>query len=299
MFFVQGQSATGGSMKDSIITFAGSEYQKIKHNPALNPQDRLYQLSMPLLAYATMKQITEYQTVLADMQQILDNETDSGKIQKSWQLWMLGRMAVAAKLAGDQQKLSELKTTLSKELSENDTKDIFTGWAFAYLASLDQDTYKQYQAKLSEYDKLERARFDKDPEKEGSNYVWTVVMNLYAAASTNQDDDYAMYKEELINLTPQKSLTATSQLVPMSDFRQWLISFQRYSFTMMQDKASLGELQSINSPTIESLDSMLAWANTLITPENLSLKDNPNTFYAAVKTVEGKTHDGDQLSLQK
>ena len=44
-------------------------------NHSLAPQQRLYQLSMPLLAMATLKEVNDYEKILADMEQILSEES--------------------------------------------------------------------------------------------------------------------------------------------------------------------------------------------------------------------------------
>ncbi|CEK09167.1 hypothetical protein [Legionella hackeliae] len=259
-------TAIDENMKPYVIEFAKAEYQKIKENHKLAPQQQLYQLSMPLLALATLKETSDYEKILVDMEQILSMESTASQIEKPWQLWMMGRIAVAAKLAGDAEKLKQIKGKLTTQLFENDNKDVITGWAFAYLASLDEESYQKCREKLFEYKKLEEAQYIKAPEKEASSYVWTLVMNLYASANAGKED-YVIYLTELKELTDKKTLQDTSLLVPESDYRQWLVSLERYSFAVMKDQSSLDELTAINSPKVDSFDSMLGWANTLIMPE--------------------------------
>ena len=225
----------GENMKNSVIKFARTEYQKTKENHSLAPQQRLYQLSMPLLAMATLKEVNDYEKILADMEQILSEESTVSKIEKPWQLWMMGRMAVAAKLAGDAEKLKQIKGELTTQLFENDNKDVITGWAFAYLASLDEESYKKCREKLFEYKQFEKIQYTKTPEKEASNYVWTLVMNLYASANAGKED-YLGFLTDLKELTKKETLEGTNLLVPESDYRQWLVSLERYSFAIMNDQ---------------------------------------------------------------
>ncbi|MBA2650866.1 MAG: hypothetical protein H0U73_01145 [Tatlockia sp.] len=271
-------------MKSSVLKFARAEYQKIEQNHSLVPQQRLYQLSMPLLALATLKEANDYKKILADMEQILSDESTASQIEKPWQLWMMGRMAIASKLAGDEEKLKQIKEDLTTHLFENDNKDLITGWAFAYLASLDEESYQKCREKLFEYEQLEKAQYIKNPEKEASSYVWTLVMNLYASANAGKED-YVNFLTELKELTGKKTLADTSLLVPESDYRQWLVSLERYSFANMNDQNSLGELKAINSPEVDSFDSMLGWANSLIMSEPPTVKnaENPNPFHAVLK----------------
>lgn len=271
----------GENMKSSVIKFARAEYQKIKEDQSVTPQQQLYQLSMPLLALATLNETNDYEKISTDMEQILSEESTVSHIEKPWQLWMMGRMAVAAKLAGGAEKLKQIKEKLTTQLFENDNKDVITGWAFAYLASLDEESYQKCREKLFEYKQLEEAQYVKAPEKEASSYVWTLVMNLYASANAGKED-YVSFLSELKELTDKKTLEDTSLLVPESDYRQWLVSLERYSFAIMKDQNSLDELKAINSPGVDSFDSMLGWANTLVMPVALTVKnaDNPHRFHS-------------------
>ena len=78
-------------------------------------------------------------------------------------------------------------------------------------------------------------------------------------------------------------MEGTNLLVPESDYRQWLVSLERYSFAIMNDQNSLDELEAINSPEVDSFDSMLGWANTLVMPAPPTVKnaENPNRFHSA------------------
>ncbi|HHU0102121.1 TPA: hypothetical protein ACT9MP_002828 [Legionella pneumophila] len=277
---------SGEDMKHSVLKFAMAEYQKIKDNHSLTPQQRLYQLSMPLLATATLKEANDYEKILSDMEEILNDESAVSQIEKPWQLWMMGRMAVASKLAGDKEKFKQIKEQLTTQLFENDNKDVITGWAFAYLASLDEESYQKCREKLFEYNQLERINYNNNPEKEASSFVWTLVMNLYASANAGKED-YTSFLTELIELTENRTLKDTSLLVPESDYRQWLVSLERYSFAIMNDQNSLNELKAINSPEVDSFDSMLGWANTLTMPVLSTIKnaENPNRFYSADSSI--------------
>lgn len=261
----EANTASRKDMKSSVIKFARVEYRKIKDNLALTPQQRLYQLSMPLLAMATLKETSDYKKILVDMEQILSDKSAVTQIEKPWQLWMMGRMAVSSKLVGDTEKLRQIKAQLTVQLFEHDNKDVITGWAFAYLASLDDKSYQKCREKLFEYEELERINYNSNPQKEASNLVWTLVMNLYASANTGKED-YTSFLSELTELSDKKTLTDTSLLVPESDYRQWLVSLERYSFAIMKDHNSLDELKAINSPEIDSFDSMLGWANRIMLP---------------------------------
>ncbi|ASQ46603.1 hypothetical protein [Legionella clemsonensis] len=284
-------TASGKEMKNSVIKFARVAYQKIKDNHSLTPQERLYQLSMPLLAVAALKEVNDYKKILADMEQILNDKSALSQIEKPWQLWMMGRMALASKLIGDTEKLKLIQEMLTTQLFENDKKDVITGWAFAYLASLDEESYQKCREKLFEYSKLERINYHNNPEKEASSFVWTLVMNLYASANAGKED-YINFLTELTELTDKKTLKDTSLLVPESDYRQWLVSLQRYSFVLMDDQNSLDELKAINSPEVDSFDSMLGWANTLMIPNITTIKNavNPNRFYSKELGVNKDSH---------
>ncbi|MBA2655865.1 MAG: hypothetical protein H0U70_02655 [Tatlockia sp.] len=268
-------------MKEEIVQFAKVHNQKIINDTSLSLQDKLYQLSMPLLALATLKDSDAYGDVLSNMELIIKGNEQLPLIQKPWQLWMLGRMALASKLADDKLKLAEFKEMLSIQLFENDNKDVITGWAFAYLAAIDKSSYEKYREKLFEYSEFARNNYKSSPTTEASNFVWTLVMNLYASASAENKEDYLWFLHELKILTEMNSLKEATLLVPKEDYRQWLVSMARYSFTIMKDETSLNELININEPKIESLDSMLAVANEiLLSAFALNKTNNPYSFYA-------------------
>ena len=278
---LQSNIAWGKDMKEEVVKFANVQYQKVINDTSLTPQQRLYQLSMPLLALATLKDSDGYGNVLSNMELIIKDNLQLAEIQKPWQLWMLGRMAITSKLASDTLKLAEIKETLSIQLFEYDNKDVITGWAFAYLAAIDKSSYEKCREKLFEYTEFERNSYKQSPTSEASNFVWTLVMNLYASASAGNKEDYLHFLQELKSLTEKNSLKDATLLVPKEDYRQWLVSMARNSFTVMKDETSLNELENINEPEIESLDSMLAWANEILSGSlTLTKASNPYSFYS-------------------
>lgn len=261
---LQSNLAWGKNMQEEVIHFAHTQYKKIIHDKTLTPQQRLYQFSMPLLALATVKENTGYSTILSNMASILNDDAQRTQIQKPWELWMLGRMAIAAKLAGDKERLPEIKNALYAQLRQHDAKDVITGWAFAYFAAIDVDSYQQSRLKLMEYTDLARSNYMQNPKAEASNFIWTLVMNLYASANAGNTEDYQYFIHELKTATEKNSLKETTLLVPVDDYRQWLVSVARVSFKRMNDEVSLKELESIHAPTISDSDSMLAWANEIL-----------------------------------
>lgn len=256
-------------MKEQVIKFAHIQYQNILSDTTLLPQQRLYQLSMPLLALATLKDNDGYGCVLADMEFILNDDQQKSQIQKAMAHWMAGRMAMASKLAGNTLKLNAIKESLSIQLFEYDRKDVIsndviTGWAVAWLAAIDTHSYEKCRERLFVHTEFARTSYKENPANEASNFVWTLVMNLYAAANIANAEDYFYFLQQLKNLTDSNSLKDTASLVPDEDYRLWLVSMARYSFQMMKDEASLNELESINKSEVNSLDSMLASANEIV-----------------------------------
>lgn len=289
--------ALGENMKKSVIEFAITEHKKIKEDHSLKPQEQLYLLSMPLLAMATLKETKDFDEIFADMEQILSDESTISQIEKPWELWMMGRMAVAAKLANDTEKLKQIKEKLSTKLFENNNDDdVKTGWAFAYFASLDEESYQKCSEKLFKYKEFEKAYYIQNPNKEASNYVWTLVMNMYASANANKEEDFVGFLTDLKELTEKKTLEETNLLVPESDYRQWLVSLERYSCAIM--KNTLDEPQAMNSPTVDSFDSMLGWANTLTMPAStVKNAEDPNRFYPVEKSTSVEQSEVTTLQL--
>lgn len=251
-------------MKEQVIQFAHIQYQHILSDTTLPPQQRLYQLSMPLLALATLKDHDGYRHVLAEMEFILNDDQQKSQIQKPWKLWMTGRMAMASKLAGNTLKLNAIKETLSIQLVESDNNDVITGWAVAYLAAIDKHSYEKCREKLFAYTEFARNSYKENPANAASNFVWTLVMNLYAAANAANAEDYFYFQQKLKNLTESNSLKDTASLVPDEDYRLWLVSMARCSFQLMKDEASLNELENVNKSEVNSLDAMLASANEIV-----------------------------------
>jgi hypothetical protein len=263
-FFVlllQPKVVWGKEKKTEVIQFANNQYLQIKNDKTLTPQQQVYQLSMPLLALATLKSNKHYEAVMKSIAFVLDDNFE--KIEKPWQVWMLGRIALASKLANDSARLKEIKYQLFIQLAQHDNKDALTGWGFAYLAALDKDSYQKCRRKLLEYKGLAQNSYNQSPNTEASNFVWTLVMDLYSAASVGNKEDYLYFLQELKSLNEQNSVKESTLLVPNEDYRQWLVSLIRYSFRLMKDEVNFNELESIAKSEVDSLDTMLAWSNEL------------------------------------
>jgi len=262
-------------MKEQVIQFASKQYQEITSNQEVSPQDRLYQLSMPLLALATVND-EGYDKVFQSMETILRDP--DAKIANNWKLWMLGRMVLAAKLQKDTYHFHLYQHQLDCLLAKPQEEDAITGWAYAYLALSDNMKFLQYQTKLQQYAELARISYeaDKTPGK-ASNYIWTLAMNIFAAAQTN--NDYGTYLSSLRSLSSTSSLEEAIALVPEDDYRQWLRSVVRAAFQLRNDQANLKELPADSSKQITTKDTMLAWANEWSIEESTTNRLNKASGY--------------------
>lgn len=109
-------------MEEAVLKSALDHYQNILKNAILSPQQKLYQLSMPLLAFAAIKKLDGYQDTFCKMEQLLCRF--SSQIEAPWALWMLGRMALASKLIKDFKNLEKIKEELSSTLFQNNLTNI-------------------------------------------------------------------------------------------------------------------------------------------------------------------------------
>jgi hypothetical protein len=257
-------------MREQVIQFANTQYQRIQNNQDLLPRERLTQLSMLLLAYAAVQEFKEYQSVLEDMKSILSSDSISTQDNQSWRLWILSRMAVSSKLMDDTVELDSLEKTLRAELLSNNDKekyqDATRGWAFAYFASIDESLYENSIAILCQY------YFNQKTENTTSNCVWTLVMTLYASACACHREDYGCILQLLKNITGNNSLKDAIRVVPKNDYRQWLVSIIQCSCALMKDTKTLKELQDFQVSKIENFDDMLAKAYELSIPYLLQLE---------------------------
>lgn len=262
-------------MKEQIRLYALEQSEQILNNRDWTGQVKLYQWSMPLLAFASIADKEGYARSLKNMEALLSSET----IEPSWALWMRGRMVLSAKLIEDEASLEVLKQALARDLFLDAPKAVMTGWAFAYFAALDDESYTLSRGKLFEYTAYGKKLAEEDRKTQGSNYLWTLVMNLFAAASTGNRTDYGYFLQELKNTTEKNTLVDAVSLVPLADYQQWLVGIMRYSMTVMQDEESIRELEHFAAPThVDSFDAMLAVTNYLFI-EDLNLSAHRSLSY--------------------
>lgn len=252
-------------MKEKIMRCALSQYSRIinEDHLFLTAQMHFYQLSMPLLALAAIHEKQHYRKIQDYMEHILNNCNNwEYEIPENVQLWILGRMLLAAKMQKDSIHFNKYKNQLAERLVKEHEKCVFIGWAYAYLALADKASYQANRQQLYYYAELARANFKQDKTK-ANDYVWTLVMNLFASSQAKDQEDYQLYLKMLRSLSKTSSLKEVVVLVPENDYRQWLVSIARTAFQFMQDKDSLTELPANYASEIESMDTMLAWANEI------------------------------------
>jgi hypothetical protein len=223
-----------------------------------------------LLALASINEDTCYHQILSDMEHIVDYiENYTTDLDMTMYLWLLTRMAFAAQLKGDVAKSTQLQAYLSERINSALNQNPMSTWTIAYLASLGVHHYKKYQHLLKTQTQLIQIAFQKNPVKEINNYLWTLTMNLYAAANAGAIDDYDTYLEALKKVTSENTLQAAINKQPIS-YPQWLISMLRQATFRMQDISSFVSLScliqvDLDLPTkVDNLDSMLAMANHLL-----------------------------------
>ncbi len=236
--------------------------------------DRIYTLSMPLIASAAIQ--------YSDLNQAISTQMDAGidaVKPASMQAWMMGRMLLAANLMNDKSRVDSLKEQILAVLEVADLEDVKTGWAYGYLLTIDKTLYQAYREKLFVSVNNVAATYSNDKTADNlSSLLWTLTMNMDAAASTSHQDDYKQFLRQISSLTGYATITDSVAAMPDGDFPAWLVSINLRAATMMDDTQTQNELQTLLTETfkrpIVDADKMLAQANQFLINTDLHGKND-------------------------
>lgn len=212
---------------------------------------RAYSLSMLLIISAKSGDISSYQRINAAMSSALGQMTSE---QNSRKAWLLGRRLAAAK-AVNSPDVDAITATLKALLhNSKTTPDIYTAWAWGYLADVSPEEYHAAKTSMTQaavdvtkkYDVLKEKK-EEPPEKvaeELSSVLWAWVMNLQAAANAGDRENYQRILAEIENITQQKSITnALSNGIPIADYRAWALAIAYFAAVVIEDKERSDELR--------------------------------------------------------
>lgn len=214
--------------KNVLIALADSDW-------VLQSQDPLYELSMLILVAAAYGEQEVYTQVKAQMLQLLPMKQLTSK-----QAWLLGRLVVASKMINDDESLplqADLKRYLMPEstglMPQRPPADFFTAWAWAYLLFDDVTLYSEHRDQLG----LQLAAIKSHLDK--SSLIWVKVMNLYAYASNDDQERFADAMLHFCDDTGAATMEEAVALVPLEDYRLWLIQLINWSVVRLQADRSL------------------------------------------------------------
>lgn len=267
-------------MNERIIAAAA------KADTLATTDSKIYQLSMPLFAAGLTKNRRQFDDVLKRMQAFLNFESvdtleasiGEHDLSRSKTAWMLGRVLIAAQeLGGRDDMVAKLQPVLFAFLQQPDMpKDAMSGWAWAYLLASRPEWYIEHQRELTEATERAQTTAEGDP----STLLWTLTMNLYAAAKAEKlpavpdasasagdaDDVFVLDMEkpearkgpyktvlgEFKTLTGKDNWEDIVSLVPQSDFRNWMVNTLRLAAVIQGDNDTLKALEPLWQSNVDN-----------------------------------------------
>ncbi|MEO8400328.1 MAG: hypothetical protein ABI597_00855 [Gammaproteobacteria bacterium] len=162
----------------------------------------------------------------------------------SFKAWMLGRIAVAGTYMGEsddvEQALKHLKPLLKKC-----NKDEMSGWGWAYLASVNNEEYKN--AKKAMLDAVADAPTEADK-------LWIHIMNMEAAATAGDQNTYDLIVNDMKTLTQKLSLVEAISQIPEKDWLAWGLAKVRKAAKILGREADAHELEQPTQIAIKNAE---------------------------------------------
>lgn len=272
-------------MQQKLDKFMQDSLKQINNRPR-ELEKNLLDLSYLAAAAATFNTKDQYHLYISKMDTIFKDPLLVKQIDKGWQIWMLGRMAIAAKLAGDSDTLQETVARLQGQIKHYGGKNVFTGWAVNYLAAVSPEFYKHYRESLIEFIQLALTNHQQKPGDIYCRnlYIWMLVSAIHAASGRNAKD-YLAFLTELKAALPNQSLKECISLLPPEHLGRAMVSQLRYSFARMGDAVHLAELPLIRIEEITNFDAFMSVVTEMNTQallaarKNKSTSQNPNSFH--------------------
>lgn len=243
-------------------------------------QNDAYKLSIPLLVAAQSNDKANYEKARDQMTPAM-NALTNDPMKNAFAAWLYGRMAFAAHFQQD--TTSDAVTKLKALLQNPKTQpDQFKAWAYAYLASINNQDYADVKPAMTTLaTQLTNDFLDKNINKlTTSDLAWVWVMVLQAAGNAVDKGLYDEAIKQLIKITGTTSLIAALAAgIPANDFFTWSIAIAYNAALQMGDLQNIDAFkqplqQALKAGDPNSPDIMLAqviYQNTL-KPKKLKAK---------------------------
>lgn len=154
----------------------------------------------------------------------------------SFKTWMLGRIAVAGTYMGKNEDVEQTLKHL-KPLLKKCKKDEMSAWGWGYLASVNNEEYKNAKETML------AAVADAPTE---ADKLWVHVMNMEAAAVAGDKDIYDRIANEMQTLTHKTSLVEAVSQIPEKDWQAWGLAKVRKAAMVLEKDA---DAQALEQPT--------------------------------------------------
>lgn len=210
-----------------------------------------YTASIPLLANAELGDLKHYKESRKNMLKnlaALERKPDSHKEwmrNNGFKAWMWGRVLLAAATIKDEKKVEKAKLQLDSLFAKQTEKDnlAFFTWARAYAATLNKTEYTNLRDRMvNDAEQLTKIYQKQETQSTKSNALWAWVMNLYAAAKTNNTEDYFLFKKDMMKVANTTSVTEalTTGLLrrtpDSNDYPAWALAIACHAAAIIGDK---------------------------------------------------------------
>lgn len=274
---------------EKIATIESYYKELLKKSHRDDIDSYIYNMSTLLIASSLLGS-SSYQKIEEEMNRYINEVQPLSK-----QAWMLGRMLMAVILRQSDSMATDNSSTfvykrqsekLKRQLEEllknkNMTKDVMRGWAIGYLASVDRATYDDYKWQLTQCLSDVMKNYQKSKRSNHlSDFLWTMTMNVNAAAQVNDVEGYRYYMGKLETLIKDKDMemnfiTEAVNAMPVSDYRAWLLSLNEQAANKMNHKEHAFKFGQLLTETLEKneigdRDRIVAEVNRLMMREPVS-----------------------------
>lgn len=181
--------------------------------------------------------------------------------------WMWGVITLAADIIKDDATINLAKQKQAFFLAQQTEKEnlSFFTWAWGFRAGLNQMEYKtSYDNIKKGAEQLTSIYQNLKTKSTESDALWAWIMNLFAAARTDNRNDYNYFKNKIMNVANTKSITEaliTGLLLrsteldhfQSNDFPALALAMVGYAAAIIEDQEIFAEvLKAIQAPLVDS-----------------------------------------------
>ncbi len=193
-----------------------------------------YELTMPLLISAKQKDQKVYSSAI---EKILAQTHDP----TSFNLWLLGRVIVAADDMGEKDRANDIAAVVHKQLLLLPKSDNFSTWTWGYLAAHYAHSKEYQECKENMLSGIEDLQA-KTEEREQDNVQWAFALGISAAAQAKDAGVYRDLLQKLKLWTGKENLSDAIETIPRRDFTAWAMALIYRAAQKMDDLDSCREL---------------------------------------------------------